>query len=187
MTIDNGGTKNNQSLLRLQRGLGIYRSNIYLDLRLYSHLSLTREWSSIVARGRIIPLNFEQYSGLTQWVWLEWRKRIQPLVICSLVSGCRGLDRGFSQKTIILLSCNFTRTDRTQWNRWTFERWGDTDAWLYLYIPSRDRSRNVEETWASGASASVRNLTNTALKHWVTLIIRSITMLFYECVTVCHN
>ena len=36
------------------------------DKRLYSHLSLTREWPSIVARGRIIPLKFEQYSGLTQ-------------------------------------------------------------------------------------------------------------------------
>ena len=30
------------------------------------HLSLTREWPSIVARERIIPLKFEQYSGLTQ-------------------------------------------------------------------------------------------------------------------------
>ena len=34
--------------------------------RLYSHLSLTREWPSIVARRRIIPMKFEQYSGLTQ-------------------------------------------------------------------------------------------------------------------------
>ena len=38
------------------------------DKLLYSHLSLKREWPSIVARGRIIPLKFEQYSGLTQWV-----------------------------------------------------------------------------------------------------------------------
>ena len=36
------------------------------DFRLYSHLSLTREWPSTVARGRVIPLKFEQYSGLTQ-------------------------------------------------------------------------------------------------------------------------
>ena len=38
------------------------------DLRLYSHLSLTREWPSIVARKRIILLKSEQYSGLTQLV-----------------------------------------------------------------------------------------------------------------------
>ena len=35
------------------------------DFHLYSHLSLMREWPSIVARGRIIQLKFEQYSGLT--------------------------------------------------------------------------------------------------------------------------
>ena len=29
---------------------------------------LTREWPSIVARGRTIPLKFEQYSGLTQYL-----------------------------------------------------------------------------------------------------------------------
>ena len=37
-------------------------------LRLYSHLLLTHEWPSTVARGRIMPLEFELYSGLTQWV-----------------------------------------------------------------------------------------------------------------------
>ena len=45
------------------RGNYYYKEQGY---RLYSHLSLTREWPSIVARGRITPLKFEQYSGLTQ-------------------------------------------------------------------------------------------------------------------------
>ena len=47
--------------------VGFVMSRLILKhkLPLYSHLSLTREWPSIVARGKIIPLKFEQYSGLT--------------------------------------------------------------------------------------------------------------------------
>ena len=39
MAIDNGGTKNNQGLLRFQSGLDIYRSTIYSDLGICSLVS----------------------------------------------------------------------------------------------------------------------------------------------------
>ena len=58
----------------------------------------------------------------------------------------------------------------------------------YLDVPSRDRSWNVEEREnVSNRSVSVHSRTNTVLNRCVTLIIRSVTVLFYECVTVYRN
>ena len=109
------------------------------------------------------------------------------LIICSLVS-CSyhvavslGLVPSFSQK-IILSSCNFTRTDKKQCNRWTSERRGDTDAWLcedgIFILPLSKCRGNV-----SIRSASVHNRTNIVLnciasqeKPISTLVIRSLAV-----------
>ena len=56
----------------------------------------------------------------------------------------------------------------------------------YLDVPSRDRRRNVEGN-VSIRSAPVHSRTNTVLNRCVTLIIRSVAVLFYECVTVYCN
>ena len=52
MTTDNGGTKNNQGLLRFQSGLGIYCSNIYLDLVICSLVSCSHH--AVVSLGLVL-------------------------------------------------------------------------------------------------------------------------------------
>ena len=127
------------------------------------------------------------------YIYVEYILRFSHLQSCKLLTSCgcqpwTGPEL-FANK-IILFPCNFTRTDRNQViNNKTGETMsGEVIVMLgcvkmaYLDVLSRDRSRNV-----SIRSASVHSRINTVLNRCVTLIIRSVTVLFYECVTVERN
>ena len=97
-------------------------------------------------------------------------------------------------KKINLFPCNFTRTNRKQAIN---NRIGETMRdevivmfgcvkMVYLDVPSRDRSRNVEDT--SATEALPCSFVLRPCKPVVSLlIICSVTVRFYECVTVYRN
>ena len=115
MAIDNGGTKNNQGLLRFQSGLGIYGSNIYSDLVICSLVSCSYH-VAVCLLGLVLS-----FSHRTSFCYLATSPGQKE---------SNGINEPLRGEVILMLGCV---------------------KMAYLYVPSRDRSRNVEETSASEA------------------------------------
>ena len=135
-------------------------------------------------------------SKLDIYIYIYRSNIYSDLVICSRVSCshhvavCLGLILSFLQN-ITLFSCNFPRTNRKQVinNKIGETMRGEVIVvfgcveMAYLDVPLHNpRTGNIRIR-----STSMHSRTKTILNRCVTLIIHSVTMLFYECLKVYRN